>query len=171
MRTHPFSKTDVQMLVSAHAAMLAGVAVFAAVSVYFNLRNRSVGPGVLPEWLRLVAYADILLPLLALAASRMLHTMRIARAHERLRDRAIHIEAFKSQIRSAYLMRAAILEGPALLGLAAVLSVALKPGNIFAAPPVHLALFLGAVLFAAETIRVLPTESRLDAVFRAYNPD
>jgi hypothetical protein len=168
---HPFSKSEIQVMVVIHAALMAGVAAFGGVALTFAFMNRGIGPGVIPDFVTLVAYANVVLPLLALAASRAYLKAKVNRACERLRDRSIHIEGFKRKLRSAYLFRAAIMEFPALLGLTAVLIVALGPGDIFAAPSVHLANFLGAVVFLIETARVTPTESRLDELLRVHDTD
>ena len=168
---HPFSKSEIQGMVMVHAALMAGVAAFGGVALIFAFMNRGLGPGVIPDFVTLVAYANVVLPLLALVASRAYLKAKINRACRRLRDRSIHIEGFKRKLRTAYLLRAAIMEFPALLGLTAVLIVALGPGDIFAAPTVHLAHFLGALFFLIETARVTPTESRLDHLLREQVSD
>lgn len=168
MRNHPFSRADIQVLIAIHIALVGCVIAFGGLTVFFNFRNSEVGAGIIPAFLNATAYVNLFLPVLALAASRALLSARVAGACRKLREREIHIETFKQDLRSAYLLRAALTGLPALLGLAAVLAVALRPGNIFDAPPLHLAHFLGALLFVAETLRILPTESRLTAALGEY---
>jgi hypothetical protein len=168
---HPFSETEVRVLGIVHFALIGGVAAFAAITVLLNAPNRGIGPGVIPDHVRALAWGNIPLPLAALIFSRLYLPGRISKAYARLRDRKIHIEQFKRRVRAAYLVRAAVTEFPALLGLVTVLLVVLHPGDIFAAPPFFQAGYLGAMLFMGETLLVLPTEGRLQAAFRAHNPD
>ncbi|MDB5104342.1 MAG: hypothetical protein JWP91_2031 [Fibrobacteres bacterium] len=168
---HPFSKSDIHGLIVIHTALVMGMIVFAAVVLGNCLRNRGIGPGIIPDFVTRAAYANAVLPVLALIASRLFLSKRFSRAFTRLRSRELHIEGFKSEVRTAYLVRAAITELPALIGLAAAFLVALGPGDIFAAPRVHLSHFLGALLFVVETLRVAPTEGRINTAFREYAPE
>ena len=158
-------------MILVHTALLTAVFVFGAGVIILNFGNRGIGAGLIPDLVTFLAYFNVFLTVLGLFASRAYLTTRINCACRRLRDRTLHIEGFKRTLRTVYLVRAAIMKLPALLGLGLIWVVALGPGDIFAAPIVHLANFLGAVLFLIETVRVMPTGSRLDGLFRVYPAD
>lgn len=99
-------------------------------------------------------------------AARFLFRKLFAAAFARHARGELDAAGLKGAVRAAYLVKAALLEGPALLGLVTLLLVAMLPCDLSLAPRYCLLNLAPWAIFYLEMAATLPTPGRLDFAVR-----
>jgi len=164
---NPFNRNEVMVLGFLHFGLIAGVGVFLAVVMGLNQSQAHGKVAEIPDYIRILTFVAVVAPVAALYASRIAFQRLFSGAFARHAGGDLSAQDLKRSITSAYIIKAAVQEAPAMIGIVALLLIALLPCDILLAPRFYLLNLVGPALFIIEMAVFLPTWDRLDFSIRS----
>lgn len=164
--SNPFNKSEVLVLAMIHVGLMMGVVVF--LGVVLGLNQSAQGKvSEIQDSIRILTWLSMGLSVATLIGSRLFFQIRFADAFGRFFGGGLQADDLKSTVRSAYIVKAAMMEAPALLGLVALFLIVLSPCDLGSVPRFYYLNFTGITVFMIETLLYLPTMGRLDTAIRS----
>lgn len=120
----------------------------------------------IPEYIRLLCYAAAGIAAASWMASRFVFQNILVTEIKKHARGELDDAGLKVTLRTAWLVKIALLEGPALLGLVTLVLIVFLPCDLLLAPPYCFLSFAPVVVFYVEMLIHFPTHSRLEFILR-----
>jgi hypothetical protein len=160
-----FSDHEARTLSVMHIAWLTGLLVFVGMVFYLNQGVRGKVAEI-PDFIRYLSYGVAGLSVMNWMASKALFQNLLSTAIRKHARGEIDASGLKTATRIAYLVKVALVETPALLGLFTLVWIVFLPCDILLAPRYCLLNLVAVAVFYLEMLLNFPTQARLEFVLR-----
>jgi len=143
------------------AAIGSGVLLFAVVVIFLGMMSTAEAAAADLSLVRTLTFVHVLLLLMVIPAGRLLYARMLAQDGP-----PITANQCMTRIRTAEIVRLALLEGVALLGLVVCLIGGLN--GVLAAHPLYWLNIISSIVLLAFVSQNLPNADRLNQTFRAH---
>lgn len=148
-----------------HIAWLTGLLVF--VGMVFQLNQGARGKvAEIPEFIRFLSYGVAGLSVMSWMAAKLLFQNLLSTGIRKHARGELNAPGLKTATRTAFLLKVALVEAPALLGLFTLVWVVFLPCDILLAPRYCLLNLVPIAAFYLEMLLNFPTQARLEFVLR-----